>query len=134
VTPSDPTLLDQRDRMALVETVGSVLWFIMDGFWMLDLANPAKAMVLPTLVVNLIVFRYTRHSFTQSAVVGAMNSWLLMNICWMIGDLNKDPKPIEVARLMFGLGVGLLLLAIIRGAMQPGRLRDVLTHFRRLRM
>ena len=117
-----------------METVGSVLWFIMDGFWMLNQALPAKLMVLPTLAVNVSVFRYTRHSFSQFSVVAAMNSWLLMNICWMIGDLDKDVRPIAVARVMFALGIILLTLAVGRDAMHPERLTKVLAHFRRLRI
>ena len=123
-----------HEKLVLVETIGSVLWFLMDGFWMLNQALPAKAMVLPTLGVNLWVFRYTKRSFTQYAVVAAMNSWLFMNICWMIGDLDKDPKPLVVARAMFALGMLLLVLAVGRNAMHPERLTKALAHFRRLRI
>ena len=127
-------IVHQQDKLVLVETLGSVLWFIMDGFWMLNQALPAKAMVLPTLAVNLLVFRYTKHSFGQFSVVAAMNSWLVMNICWMVGDLDKDPRPVAVARVMFALGVVLLTLAVGRDAMHPERLTKVLAHFRRLRI
>jgi len=86
----------------------------MDGFWMLNQAFAAKAMVIPTFVVNLLVFRYTKRSFSQYSVVAAMNSWLLMNVCWMVGDLDKDPRPITAARVLFALGIGLLGLAVGR--------------------
>ena len=128
-----PTI-EQQDKLVLVETIGSVLWFIMDGFWMLNQAFAAKAMVIPTFVVNLLVFRYTKRSFSQYSVVAAMNSWLLMNVCWMVGDLDKDPRPITAARVLFALGIGLLGLAVGRDAMHPERLTKVLAHFRRLRI
>ena len=131
---SEQPVAEQQDKAILVETIGSVLWFIMDGLWMLNQAYFAKAMVLPTLFVNLWVFRYTRPTFSQFAVVGAMNSWLVMNICWMMGDLDKDPKPLEFARIMFAVGIALLALAVARNAMQPEALSKVLTHFRRLRI
>ena len=124
----------QQENAALVETFGSVLWFLMDGFWMLNLALPAKAMVLPTLVVNFLVFRYTSRSFSAYAVVAAMNSWLVMNILWMVGDLDKDPAPLVAARAMFGLGMVMLLLAVAKDATNPERLAKVLAHFRRLRI
>ena len=126
--------MHEQEKLVLVETVGSVLWFLMDGFWMLNLALSAKAMVLPTLLVNLLVFRYTKHSFSQLSVAAAMNSWLLMNICWMVGDLNKDPRPIAAARVMFALGILFLMLAIGREGMHAERLTKVLAHFRRLRI
>ena len=125
--------MDQQDKLVIVETTGSVLWFIMDGFWMLNQTLLAKAMVLPTLLLNLLVFRYTRRSFSQYSVVAAMNSWLLMNICWMIGDLDKDPRAVSGARVMFALGIVLLALAVGRNAMHPERLTKVLAQFRRLR-
>ena len=128
-----PQEAPQQEAYVLTETIGSVLWFIMDGLWMLNQALPAKAMVLPTLVVNLWVLRYTKHSFSQFAVVAAMNSWLLMNICWMLGDLDKDPKPLVIARAMFALGMALLAMAVARNAADPERLTKVLSHFRRLR-
>ena len=126
--------MEQQEKLVLVETVGSVLWFIMDGFWMLNQAMPAKTMVSPTLFVNLLVFRYTKHSFSQFCVVAAMNSWLVMNICWMVGDLDKDPRPVAVARIMFALGMLLLAMAVARDAMHPERLPKVLARFRRLRI
>ena len=126
--------MTQQDKLMLVETAGSVLWFIMDGFWMLNQALPAKAMVLPALAVNLFVFRYTKRSFSHFSVVAAMNCWLVMNICWMVGDLDKDPKPLAAARVMFVLGMVLLTLAVGRDAMHPERLTKVLAHFRRLRI
>jgi hypothetical protein len=91
-------------------------------------------MVLPTLVVNALVFRYTARSFSAYAVVAAMNSWLLMNIFWMVGDLDKDPVPLAAARAMFALGMVLLLLAVAKDATNPKRLTKVLAHFRRLRI
>ena len=124
----------QQEKLVLVETIGSVLWFVMDGLWMLNQAVPAKAMILPTLVVNLLVFRYTKHSFSQFAVVAAMNAWLLMNICWMVGDLDKDPAPLAAAQLMFIAGMLLLVVAVGRNAMHPERLPKALARFRRLRM
>jgi hypothetical protein len=124
---------DQGEKVLLTETIGSVLWFVMDGLWMLNHALPAKAMVLPTLAVNLWVFRFTTRSFSHMAVVAAMNSWLLMNIFWMVGDLDKDPRPLAVARAMFGLGMVLLALAVCKGASRREGLTRVLAHFRRLK-
>jgi hypothetical protein len=106
----------------------------MDGFWMLNLALPAKAMVLPTLAVNLLVFRFTKRSFSQLAVVAAMNSWLVMNIFWMLGDLDRDPKLVAVARVLFVLGMTLLVSAVGWGATRAERLTKVLAPFRRFRV
>jgi hypothetical protein len=131
---SQEAVFESQEQLVLTETIGSVLWFIMDGFWMLNYPLPAKAMAFPTLVVNLLVFRYTKRSFGQIAVVGAMNSWLLMNISWMLSDLDKDPRLLTTARVMFGVGIALLALAVGRNVMHPQGLTAVLARFRRLRM
>ena len=123
-------MADQRHKLAMTETIGSVLWFVMDGFWLLDQALPAKAMVLPTLAVNLLVFRFTKRTFSEMAVAAAMNSWLVRNTFWMVGDLDKDQRLIAIARIMFAVGLVLLVLAVTR---RDG-LAKVLAHFRRLRI
>jgi hypothetical protein len=125
---------DQRRKLALTETIGSVLWFVMDGFWLLNQALPAKAMVLPTLAINLLIFRFTKRSFSQMSVAAAMNSWLIMNTFWMLGDLDKDLRLVAIARVMFVLGLVLLALAVARDATRPEGLTKVLAHFRRLRI
>jgi hypothetical protein len=67
------------------------------------------------------------------SVVAAMNSWLVMNILWVVGDLDKDPRPVAVARVLFVLGMVFLALAVGRDATRPERLTKVLARFRRLR-
>ena len=124
----------QLHRQILIETLGSVLWFLLDGFWMLDLPLVAKALVLPTLGVNLLVFRYTHRSVSQLSVVAAMNAWLLMNIFWMFGEIDEKPAFLTAARGMFALGVTLLVVAFARDAADPSRRSQLLLHFRRLRM
>ena len=124
----------QRHKLALTETVGSVLWFVMDGFWLLDQALPAKVMVLPTLTINLLVFRFTKRSFSHMSVAAAMNAWLVMNTFWMIGDLDKNARLVAIARGMFVVGLVLLGLAVARDATRPEGLTKVLASFRRLRI
>ena len=124
----------QLHRQILVETLGSVLWFMLDGFWMLDLPLAAKSLVLPTVAMNLLVFRYAGKSVSQYCVIAAMNAWLLMNIFWMFGDMDEKPAFLTAARSMFALGVVLLVLAFARDAADPSRRSQLLLHFRRLRM
>lgn len=126
--------MHDQDKLMFVETVGSVLWFVMDGFWMLNSPAPAKTMIMPTLIVNLFVFRYTRRSLAHLAVVAAMNSWLAMNIFWMVGDLDKAPDLIAIARVLFASGILLLVVAVASTGLQRERLTKAMSHFRRLRI
>jgi hypothetical protein len=63
-----------------------------------------------------------------------MNSWLVMNILWMLGDLAGDRRPVSIARVFFALGIVLLALAAARDATRPERLASVFARFRRLRL
>ena len=131
---SEPAGEGRHEKMMLVETIGSVLWFVMDGLWMLNQGGGAKGMIAPALAVNLYVYRYTPRSFSQFAVVSAMNSWLLMNVFWMVGDLDKDARALGWARVFFVAGMVLLAAAVGRNALHPERLGKVLAPFRRLRV
>jgi hypothetical protein len=71
--------------------------------------------------------------FSPFSVVAAMNSWLLMNIFWMVGDLDKTMAPLVVARTMYALGLILLVLAVAKSGWWGEGLMDVLSRFRRLR-
>ena len=101
---------------------------------MLDVPLAAKFLVLPTLAVNLLVFRYAQRSISQYSVVAAMNAWLLMNIFWMFGDMDGNVTFLMAARGMFGLGLILLIAGFARDAADPSRRSQLLLHFRRLRM
>lgn len=103
----------QDDRLDFWDTVGSVLWFFMDASWMLELDTLAMVMIIPTSLVNLYSFRYTRRTLPAFAITGAMNSWLAMNICWMIQDLRGIPALLSVSKLLFMLGALLIVMSAL---------------------
>jgi hypothetical protein len=120
-------------RLVVLETVGSLLWFLMDGCWMLGLGVPAQALALPTLATHGLVFRYTERSVVELAVTGSVNCWVLMNVFWMIADLEGRPGLLAPARMAFAAGVALLLLAALRARATGEVVRRTLGRFRRLR-
>ena len=121
-------------RLVLLETAGSLLWFLMDGCWMLGLGGPARALALPTLVAHALAFRYTERSAVELAVTGSVNCWVLMNVLWMVGDLEGRPVLLAWARAAFAAGLALLLLAAVRAGASGELVRRTLGRFRRMRM
>ena len=101
---------------------------------MLALPGPARALALPTLAAHWAAFRYTERSVVELAVTGSVNCWVLMNVLWMIADLDHRPALLAGARLAFAAGLGLLVLAGVRARAAGELLRKTLGRFRRLRV
>ena len=124
---------EQSRRLALWETVGSVIWFLMDGCWMRGWGTLATVLILPTLLPNLMAFRYTERRPAPLAITAAMNSWLVMNCCWMVADLGGPKGLLTGGDAFFALGVALIGLACVMTLRAGGSLLDVLGRFRRFR-
>jgi hypothetical protein len=123
-----------RGRLAVLETIGSLSWFLMDGCWMLGLGGAAYTLVPPTLALHWAAFRYTERSVVEMSVTASVNCWVLMNVLWMVADLDGRSALLVPARLAFAAGLALLLLAGLRARAAGDLLRSALGRFRRLRM
>ena len=128
------TETDAARRLVILETIGSVFWFVMDGCWMLGLGGPARALALPTLAIQLLAFRYTPRSVAELAITGSVSCWVLMNVFWMFGDLDGRPGLLAAARFAFAAGLGLLSLAALRARSTAELRKQALVRFRRLRL
>lgn len=151
----------QLRTLALVETIGSILWYLMDGCWVLsalpDVPAPtqwylapvavlistlklvawtplAKAFIAPTFAVNLWAFRYTERTLSAMAITIAMNCWLGMNILCMLGDMNRHPELTLAGVQVLLLGLLCLLVACMRTRQIGQPFGDVAQRFRRFRL
>lgn len=120
--------------LVVIEAIGSLAWFLMDGCWMLGLGGMARALVLPTVVAHWAAFRYTERSLVDMAVTASVNCWVLMNVLWMVADLEDRPVLLGPARVALGAGIVLLLLAALRARATGDLLKHTLGRFRRLRI
>ena len=125
---------DRARHLAVLETIGSLFWFLMDGCWMLGLDGPARVLALPTVATQLIAFRHTPGSVVEMAITGSVNCWVLMNVFWMFGDLDGRPWLLTAARLAFVAGPGLLSLAALHARSTAELRKRALARFRRLRL
>lgn len=105
--------MKKRRALGLVETIGAIAWFAMDGAWLLGAATCALVLAAPTLGLNLLVFRYAATTWPTRLVTAAMTSWAAMNILWMASDLGLVSWGTVVARVFLGLGVVLLGVALL---------------------
>jgi hypothetical protein len=136
VTNAEQTLAEngRSGRLVVLETIGSLAWFLMDGCWMLGLGGAARALVLPTVVAHAAAFRYTERAAVDMAVTASVNCWVLMNVFWMMADLEGQSALLVPARIAFAAGIALLLLAAVRARATGEVVKRTLARFRRLRL
>jgi hypothetical protein len=124
--------MTKRRALLLVETVGSITWFAMDACWMLNAAVIALLLAAPTVVLNLLVLRFSPRKVATLLVAGAMAAWACMNVLWMTGDMKLFDHGLIAGKAFLLLGALMIGLALIIN--RADALRDVLGRFRRLRL
>lgn len=102
-----------QNRLATVETAGSIAWFLMDASWMFELTTPAFVLAVPTLVLSLLCFAFTEQVTSALLVTGAMACWAVMNMSWMAADLDVWEDGLLSAKIFFGCGSACLLSAML---------------------
>jgi hypothetical protein len=128
----EPAALRQS-KLSFWETTGSVLWFAMDSFWMLEVEVLALGLILPTLLSNLLALRYIK-GMQQKLVTWALVSWLAMNVAWMVADIRAMEPLYPVAKAFTALGFLLLLVSLLQSRRAGGSWYEPLRRFRRLRI
>jgi hypothetical protein len=109
--PAPPEPFSKR----VVDPVNSVTWFLMDAFWMLDLAELAYGFTLLTLLTGLwlLVASWREKGGERLAGLG-LSCWIVMNAVWLVYDLNDyngGKPPLPFAAPIAALGVLFLLAA-----------------------
>ena len=116
----------------MVETAGSIAWFAMDACWMLGGQSLAVTLSVPTVLLNILVFRYAPRTWPSWFVSGAMVAWASMNVFWMTHDFGMLSWGRAAAKVFLVLGALMIAASIFVGRSEAGR--TLLTRFRRLRL
>lgn len=127
-------MTDDRERLAYVETAGSICWFIMDASWMLGIATAAVILAVPTVLLAAASFRYVERTAAALFVTGAMLSWACMNVAWMLHDTGIAREGLHAATAFFVTGAAQLLAALATARFELGALETLLRRFRRMRI
>ncbi|HEU4404811.1 MAG TPA: hypothetical protein VFS43_05925 [Polyangiaceae bacterium] len=124
--------MNREHGLVLVETAGSVAWFAMDASWMLSIAPLAVTLAVPTLLLNLLVFRFLRRTWAGWLVAGAMVAWACMNVLWMAYDLKLTAWGLAAGKAFLALGALMLVASVCISRAEA--LALIATRFRRLRL
>lgn len=126
---------DNDKRYLLIcETAGSVAWFAMDTCWMLGSARGSAALAIPTVILNLLIFRWVARTWADILVTGAMASWACMNVLWMTNDLQLLTWGLAAAHVFCVAGALMLAVALLASKWRKDALDALLRRFRRLRL
>lgn len=112
----------------VLDTVNSVAWFLLDACWMLGAPQVGYCFVLPTVGTGLLLL-YIEKRPSVICINLAINSWIWMNLLWMMSEIHDVPALLTAARAFFGLGVIFIFAAISLSR----SFSETFSHFRRFR-
>lgn len=124
--------MESEKRLVFCETWGSLFWFLTDACWLFELKIALLLFALPTIALNMLVFKFINKTWANIWVTAGMNAWVFMNILWAWGDLDALPQFIGWAKVLCLFGLLCLLISPIKGYADA---RSALgRYFRRLRV
>lgn len=96
----------------LIDPVNSVAWFAMDALWLAQLAWPAYAATVLTLLTGAALILLDRRGGSRLDDDLALNAWMWMNAAWAVSDLGGMPSLRYAALAIMGVGALLILNAV----------------------
>src|SRR3989344_3346204 len=78
--------MTREQKLEFYETNVTLLWFLMDGLWMMGFRVLPAILAFPAVAVGCITLLYADKTPRLLAVTIAGSTWMFMDICWMIGE------------------------------------------------
>jgi len=120
-------------RLAFLEMLYSVSWFLLDICWLFKL-DPATYLFSSMAVIgNLCAYNYQERKAVPLLVAGAESSWLLMNVFWIRQDLAGPEWCLIMAKTFIALGLLQLAAALLLSSSKEKVLELLTRPFRRLK-
>jgi len=109
----------------LLENLSSIFWFLMDVFWSCGWDGLAISMIVPTVYSTMLMFKHTQLRILNLLVCTATNSWVLMNVCWMVPDVFDGAWTPYVFMLRWVFLVTALLSMVAISCGDVSKLRNI---------
>jgi|SRR5690349_3312605 len=114
------------------EMITTFLWFGLDSAWLFEWRFAAHLLAAAAVLGSLLTTLYAERDPANLIVAGGIVGWVLMNACWVTGDLDGIPSLVTAAKACAGFVIVCLLLAA--GATRGRQvLAETLQRFRRIR-
>jgi hypothetical protein len=103
--PEPESRADSKTRAyTILEILCVFVWFLLDGFWLLEWKYLTYAFSVIAVATALLMFRFIKKERVIVLVACADTSWLILNILWAIGDLSKIQQALFAAKILFLIG------------------------------
>ena len=112
-----------------IEGLNSLLWFAMDGFWMMKWNLMAASMFLPTLLTGLWLIHLEKRDDVRWIDI-SVTFWIGLNGTWLVSEVHGIPDLLWVAKTCFFLGFTSLAISLHKSSSIP----FTISQFRRLRI
>lgn len=92
------------------ENLHIALWLLKDTCWLMEWKIGGLIMIVPTVGVALHITWLYRKMLDTLLHNIAVCFWISANAIWMIGEFFFDDTLRPLARVFFGLGLGILVI------------------------
>lgn len=123
-----------EQKLEFYETNITLLWFLMDGLWMMGWKIIPAILAFPAVVLGCIVLIYADKTPRLLGITIAGSTWMFMDICWMIGE-NFE---IGTFNILSHIMLWITFLCLVYGCTKSKDYREsvteVLSRFRRIKI
>lgn len=136
VLQSRGSQLDKNSQLTIgekFEFAGSIFWLLMDYCWFKEWQTTAYIFILPTISAHFLAMAFGEKGLAYFTIYAALNSWVMANSLWVIGDLNGVGYFVTAADACFKLAIVLTGLILVI-SLKEKSLTLVLRLFRRFRV
>lgn len=126
--------MTKEKKLEFYETNVSLLWFLMDGLWMMGWKIMPVILSFPAVVLGCLIFIYVDRTPRFLAITIAGSTWMFMDICWMIGDNFEIGIFNILSHIMFWITFLCLAYSLTKSKDYRESVTEVLSGFRRMKI
>lgn len=126
--------MDREKRFEFHETNVTLLWFLMDGLWMMGFEILPVIIAVPAVIIGCLIFVYADKTPHLLAVVVAGSTWMFMDVSWMVSE-NFEIKWLYILScIMFWTTFLCLAYSVIKSKNYRESAYETLSGFRRMKI
>lgn len=126
--------MTREQKLEFYETNVTLLWFIMDGLWMMGWKIVSAILAFPASFLACLIFVYADRTPRILSVIIAGSTWLFMDVCWMIGENFELEIFSNLSYGMFWATFICLAYGLIRSKDYQEGVLETLSWFRRVKI
>lgn len=102
-----------RETRERAEIACGLLWFILDGCWMMEWPIACYIAGVGAVFWTGRIIALTERDPVSRWVCAADTAWITFNILWAVGDLASLPAATTAAKALFFVGGGCYSVAVM---------------------